>query len=333
MPAQIDLPKWAREVAPVGRNTGGGEAPVWSLVPARIEEVAPDRRDAGRRDEAPAWTLRIEIDTETVTFSEIQDRFLGLIRRVASQLEEEDLSGEDMTRILVRVFDTLSDIRDSLWEGICDRAMRAFKHGSKIRELRYGSTTYPLRQSLQAQVFPAEEHRWTYSAEGIADRYVGNGDSIASARSDFLRKVHAAFQSLVQLREFQMSDEQLSAWRPLERLLDVEKYWESVPLTLLEVGLVLECDDDGRHVVWFDGHRTEYVPLDHAPPDFVALCKGSWFEALVAREPQTHTLRKVRFARRTSPLREMSEDELQLWLDGLPSGESLPQAESNWRTL
>ena len=88
-------------------------------------------------------------------------------------------------------------------------------------------------------------------------------------------------------------------------MIDVDKYRDSVPLTLLEVGFVSEWNADRWVVVWLDGRRAETVTVEQTPPEFAAFQPGQWFEALVEREPRSYALRKLCFVRTTEPLREI----------------------------
>ncbi len=164
-------------------------------------------------------------------------------------------------------------------------------------------------------------------------QFIGKGDSIAAARRDFLNQIHSAFQSLVRLRPFQMNETQRVDWQMLESLIDVDRYWDSVPVALLETGVVSSDTADGWEIVWLDGERRELIPSERTLPEFAAFKQGQWFEAIVERQPRTYTLQKLRYVRPIEPIREMSEEEFRQWVDSLPSGEDVPKSGTDWATL
>ena len=202
-----------------------------------------------------------------------------------------------------------------------------------LDELVFGPTTYHFLRPLQKDVSRTYSQTWECSVEGLSPRFEGSGKSAESAERSFLSKVHSAFQSLVHLRPFRMTEEQRNDWSLLESLIDVPRYWESVPLKLIETGIVKSIDDDGWFVVWLDGDRVESINAEQAPPEFGAFKPGEWFEALVERTPDTHDLQKMPFARAIQPVHEMSEQELREWWDSLPTGEDLPRSDSELASL
>jgi hypothetical protein len=130
-----------------------------------------------------------------------------------------------------------------------------------------------------------------------------------------------------------MNEKQQTDWQLLESVIDLDRYWESVPVTLLEIGVVTKITVDGWEVVWLDGHRHERISVEQTVAEFAAFQAGQWFEALVERQPKTFALRKLRYVRPTDSLREMTEEEFQQWLGSLPSGQDLPKSGSDWTTL
>jgi hypothetical protein len=309
--------------------TIGTELPGW------VKEVrrAKQRRRRISRRRTISVQHHVQFEPETVTFDELRRQIWGAIPSISHALEENEFPAACRPKVLSRTFDDLSDMGELLWQKLCDEAQRESGRTEKVVDLRVGPVTYHLQRALKLQVKSRADHAWEFAIEQFAPRFVGVGDSISSAKRDFLNRIHSVFQSLVRLRPFRMTEQQRSDWELLVKLIDVEKYWDSVPLTLLEVGFVSEWNADRWVVVWLDGRRTETVTVEQTPPEFAAFQPGQWFEALVEREPRSYALRKLCFVRTTEPLREMSESELRQWLDELPSGENLPKSGSEWATL
>lgn len=308
---------------------------IGNALPGWVKEVRREKQR--RRRIARKWTISIQhhvqFEPETVTFDELRRQIWRAIPSVSQALAENEFPVACRPKILSRAFDDLSDVSQLLWQGLCDEAKRESGRAEKVVDLRVGPVTYHLQRALKLQVTPRADHAWEFAIEQFAPRFVGVGDSISSAKRDCLNRIHGAFQSLVRLRPFRMTEQQRSDWELLVKLIDVDKYWDSVPLTLLEVGFVSEWKADRWVVVWLDGRRAETVTVEQTPPEFAAFQPGQWFEALVEREPRSYALRKLCFVRTTEPLREMSESELRQWLDELPSGENLPKSGSEWATL
>jgi hypothetical protein len=304
-------------------------------LPGWVKEVkrAKQRQRHIRRRRTISVQHRVEFEPETGTFGELQRQMWGAIPSISQALEENEFPAACRPKLLSRVCDVLSDAGERLWQELCDEARRESGHAEEVVDLRVGPVTYHLQRALKLQVAPRDDHAWEFTLEQFAPRFVGVGDSISAARRDCLNRIHSAFQSLVRLRPFRMTEQQRSDWELLVKLIDVDKYRDSVPLTLLEVGFVSEWNADRWVVVWLDGRRAETVTVEQTPPEFAAFQPGQWFEALVEREPRSYALRKLCFVRTTEPLREMSDSELRQWLDELPSGESLPKSGSEWATL
>ncbi len=229
---------------------------------------------------------------------------------------------------------TPENLKPVLWNTLAEEAEREFEQADrKVVDLPVGPVTYQLRRPLKAHISPSADHGWEFSFDQFEPRFIGKGDSIAAAHRDFLNQIHSAFQSMVRMRPFQMDNTQSADWQMLESLIDVNRYWDSVPVALLETGVVSGITADGWEIVWLDGERRELIPIERTHPEFAAFKEGQWFEALVERQPKTYQLQKLRYVRSIEPIRDMSEDEFLQWVDSLPRGDDVPKSGTDWTTL
>ncbi|MEX0702016.1 MAG: hypothetical protein WD069_07965 [Planctomycetales bacterium] len=276
-----------------------------------------------------------EYDLDAVSFCELRLRLWDAIPKLLSALEEQHFVCSDNCRqhLTVVLFDKLTDFGDAHWTDLCVDAHRHLEQAGKLTHLDVGKAQYALRGPRAIHVDPVADHEWTYTVEGFSPRFVGRGESIDASRKDFGVMVHKAFQMLVGLRPFRMTPEQHSDWRILEDAIDVDAYRASVPLTIIEVGVVTAAGSDGCTVKWIDGDREEHVRFEEAPPEFAALSSGQWIEALVERQAIDYSLNAIRFVRNTEALEVMDAEECDRWIRTLPSDDSLPRSEIEWTTL
>jgi len=202
-----------------------------------------------------------------------------------------------------------------------------------VEEFRSADTWYRLRTPLDSESEQRAHDAWEFRVQEFSPRFIGRGATCEEAIANWRSAVHTSFQSLVRLRPFRMTDEQKDEWSLLQRLIDVEHYWRTAPLTLREIGFVSLASGADRRITWLDGQRVEEVGLDRMPAEFAAFRQGDWFEAVVQREPETYGLRCVLHVRKTDPLHRMTEEELKQWYDSLPTTDSLPESGSDWATL
>ena len=295
---QIALPPWASEV-----------------------RAAPAR---SKRELRVFASHEIGIDPATESFEYLRQRYIRANPKVVNGLQQAN--GNCSGHLPSQTFDALSDVSPKVWADVCAGQKREFQDADRLTEIAAGKVTYHLRQPLCSEVEPQQTRTWTFSVLPLSPRFVGVGDSINDARRNFMNSIHFAFQSLVRLRPFQMSPGQQTDWELLQRVIDVDAYWASVPLVLFENGVVSKASTDGWEVAWLDGDRQELISVDQAPTDFVALEAGNWFEALVERDAITHEIQQIRHVRGTQPPATMTPDEIRIWLQSLPTAESLPRS-------
>lgn len=305
-----------------------------SSFPTWVNKVSRTKR---KKSVSCKQTICVEHSTkfapDTDTFHEFRSQVFRATTTLASALVKRDFPEAEKRSILSNFFDRLYDLGPQLWNEVCAEAKREFERSDRVVDLDVGAVTYQLRSPLKALIAPSADHAWEFSLDHFAPRFVGKGASIAAAHRDFLNKVHSSFQSLARLRPFQMNETQSADWKLLEKLIDVNAYWDSVPVTLLEIGVVSAITADGREIVWLDGERRELIPIERTPPEFAAFEEGQWFEALVERQPKTYQLQTLRYVRQIEPIREMSDDEFRQWVHSLPPGDDVPKSGTEWATL
>lgn len=309
-----------------------------AIIPRNIEWSDPvrfDDQDYGFRDQAaPAEiTRKVRVrggfEFEFETYEEYRFKLFALMRPIGRQLEASELPERSRRAIMDRIFDRVYDFHRQSLEALRQvREERGF-----VEDIRAGDAVYRLRRPLGVTATTSSPNTWSFEVDEFSPRFVGEGASLAEARSDWERAVHSAFQSLVRLRPFRMSDEQRQDWDLLQRLIDVEHYWKTTPVKLRELGFVSAVRRGPCQVTWLDGMQVEDVTPDQMPREFAGFAGGQWFEAIVERDPGTHTLRRVCYVQPVEPLPEMSEEELKSWYHSLPKADTLPPSDSDWSTL
>lgn len=305
-----------------------------SITPPNwVKKVSVAKRNRNVKCEQAICEHPIEFESETVTFHELRSKVWGATSTLASALQSLGVPEADRWKLASDVFDQLDDLGPKLWKKLCAEAEREIERSERVKGLDIGPVCYQLRNPLKAYIAPSSDHEWEYSLNRFSPRFVGKGASIAGAQRDFLNTVHSSFQSLVQKRPFEMDDEQKADWEVLEALIDIDQYWDSVPVTLLEIGAVSAETSGGWEIVWLDGERTELVTIERTPPEFAAFGVGDWFEALVERQPKTYQLRKLRYVRTIDAIRELTADEFRQWVTRLPTGDDVPKSGTDWASL
>jgi hypothetical protein len=327
----LSHPIWVDKIQPRRKRRRGAKKVLSKKLPAPPKRI--QSQDSKRLETRPVNTILDNFDPETESFHQLRIQALNSVA-LASELELGEARDSESFRRVTNVFVTLEFVRGPFWRNVCDRIKRDNESKRrKVSELPLGPVTYSLRRPLSACLRRLTNHQWQYFLEGSEPQFVGIGDSISDARSDFLGRIHTAFQSLVSLRPFEMNATQTHEWKLLERMIDVEKYWDSKPLTLVETGVVSDDLSRERVVIWLDGDRHELISLHQAIPEFAALKKGEWFEALVERDPKSYVLRKVRYVKPIPPIIPMDENATKEWIDGLPSGSHLLESDTDWAKL
>lgn len=283
----------------------------------------------GPRKHTVKFFAQFDFDFDEGDYNSFRLQYLSLVRPVNEAIEDvPELRDTDLPQRRVQVFDSVDDQAKITWDAVAKAV------GPKaIETIHIGAAEYRLRRPSFANATPTEDRTWEFHVEAFEPQFVGRGNSIAEAKSDFYLLIHSTFQSLVRVRPFRMTEEQISKWNILETAIDVEEYWGTVPVTLRELGIVSLSQRGSRQVLWLDGKLTEEINVDQVPAEFFSFAENQWFEAIVEREPVSHKLRRLIYVQQVDPVRQLTEDERRKWFDSLPGSDSLPKSDLTWKTI
>lgn len=196
---------------------------------------------------------------------------------------------------------------------------------STVTELNIDGTRYPLRTSCRATYILV---KGDFVVEGFSPRFAGHGKTEEMAREDWLRSVHLSFQSLLNKRGFEMTEEERKTWALLSSRIDVPVYRNQTPLVTREFGRISQARPYPLEIQWDNGIK-ESIQLDQVlSPDFITFKAGQPFEAVVSRHPvDGHLMRIVYITRRSMP-RRLEPSEERALLDSIGSAGRL--AEGSW---
>ena len=194
--------------------------------------------------------------------------------------------------------------------------------------LSFGTTIYPLKQSLTEICTQIEQEEFAYEIKELPE-LIGKGVTKSEAQQDFMRQFHIRFQSQIGVPQFRRSQEEQSAWRAFETVVDIEKYKAHQPAVSQQIGMLQTKDYNAWSVWWLDGDGVETVDLAVTPPEFAALEVGQWFEALIERDPVSLSMNRILYVKCRPPLRDLSSKDAAAWLNSLPTGNHLPEASSD----
>ncbi len=197
-----------------------------------------------------------------------------------------------------------------------------------VSAIRFGQTTYHLRQPSQGSFYPSQSAaEGEFAVEGFSHAIVGRGGSPDEAYQDWVKQFHSAFQRLYVMRPFEMDDGDRRLWGAMESLVEVDQYRAGQPLVVLQQGKVLQARPYPDVVLWEDGTK-ERIPLARMPGEFAGYKVGQPFEAVVHRDPVSHKIFKVEYVKRLpARAKNTAAESKQLW-DSLPTSKSLP--DSDW---
>jgi hypothetical protein len=198
-----------------------------------------------------------------------------------------------------------------------------------LSTLEVHNTTYRLLRSCPVQTRPGSESAIEFVVEGFAPEFIGQGESAAHARSDWLEQVHSSFQHIYRKMPFEMTPAESAKWSVLENVIDVEASSSQRPLVLRQIGRVSKVRHYPVQVTWVDG-KIEAVEVSTAPAEFAGLPFGQWFEALVERDFGTGQIRRILNVSPVEPMHGLSSERLgKLW-ESLPTTASLPTSARDW---
>ena len=197
-----------------------------------------------------------------------------------------------------------------------------------VTVVRVGGTAYRLSRGAEGRFTPPRDGTpGRYRVDGFDDLAIGTGPTADAARRDWGNRLHALFQGLYRLQDFERSPAQQAAWDALARLVDVEDYRKRDSVVGREVGKVVRTGRAGKLIEWEGGTR-EKVRYARAPGELVAAADGTWVRAMVARHPDTYKLRRVLWLAPHSPWSGRVDDAHRAKIDRVPSVSALP--ETTW---
>lgn len=197
-----------------------------------------------------------------------------------------------------------------------------------VAVVRVGGAAYRLSRPAEGRFAPPRDGTpGRYRVEGFDDLAIGTGPTADAARRDWGNRLHALFQGLYRLQDFERSPAQQAAWDALARLIDVEDYRKRDSVVGREVGKVVRTGRSGKLIEWEGGAR-EKVRYARAPGELAAAADGTWVQAMVARHPDTYKLRRVLWLAPHSPWSGRVDDAHRAKIDRIPSVSALP--ETTW---
>lgn len=198
-----------------------------------------------------------------------------------------------------------------------------------IREVSVGDTVYRMRQPLQAVFFPEVAGEGQLYVDALSPAFVGRGYTYDLAYRDWRDRVHTAFQQLSGKRPFEMANDEKEKWALLQNAFDMVAYRNTTPVVVREVGEVsYEREQIPRAIRWIHGPK-ERVDLGLMPPEFAKLLPGQSFEAIVARDPRTGAMLRMKYARAVPTRHLLSREKLESFWNKL-SG-SNPESDADQR--
>ncbi|MEW4527736.1 MAG: hypothetical protein ACF8PG_06095 [Maioricimonas sp. JB045] len=184
---------------------------------------------------------------------------------------------------------------------------------------------YPLRHRCLASYIPAEG---CFLLQGFSPRFVGRGSHRDEARENCFLAIHAAVQTLLHKRPFEMPPEEQRDWSLLSERIDVTVLRNNTPVQVRQFGRVNKVRPYPVEILWEDGRREPIDVRRVNAPDFITYRAGQPFEAIVERDPVDFRLRRIiHIERRSQPSRLAADQEADL-LRSIGSAKTLP--ETGW---
>jgi hypothetical protein len=130
--------------------------------------------------------------------------------------------------------------------------------------------------------------------------YVGQGDTPTQAFEDLSVQIHTAFQTLVRKRPFEMDEDERSRWVRLTGIIDLLYYRTTTPVTTYEIGQVHRDMIARPHrIEWITG-KSYVIEPHRVPGDLMGCPPGQWIEAVVRRDPMSHSVIQIESIRKIS---------------------------------
>jgi hypothetical protein len=171
----------------------------------------------------------------------------------------------------------------------------------------------PLRDVLWVVLYPPREDRiWRAQAEGVPSEIVGRGKSSDEAVHDWRKRLRATTMRYLEMRPFEMSEEDRELWNKLQSMIDISRYRETKPLVVRQLGKIVKLRERVTVVRWEDGVR-EQVDRSLFDELFSRFRIGQSFEAIVTRHPKTFRIMRADAVRRLTRPPVSAEESAALW--------------------
>jgi len=222
-------------------------------------------------------------------------------------------------------------VKENTQASILDRATRAgtsMTGKQLVHNIRAGSASYELIRPVQIN-FTWFENMWKCWSDNFGFAYVGTGESLPLAYSNWENLVHVDFQTLYHKRPFEMIPEEQKRWTLLVGTIDVLYYRLNTPLSLREIGCVSwDKFPYPAKIDWIDG-RSEFFLLSQTPPELAECAPSQWIEAIVKRHPVTHRLLSIEHIQKIKSLFKPSPSQLSREWESAPRAD-LPKTKWDW---
>jgi hypothetical protein len=197
-----------------------------------------------------------------------------------------------------------------------------------VHNIRAGSASYELIRPVQVN-FTWVGNMWMCWSDDFGFAYVGTGESLPSAYSNWENLVHVDFQTLYHRRPFEMAPEEQKRWNLLVGTIDVLHYRQNTPLSLREVGCISwDKYQYPTRINWING-SSDYFSLSQVPPELAECKPGQWIEAVVKRHPVTNRLLTIEHIQKIKSLFMPSPSQLNRDWESVPRAD-LPKTKWDW---
>jgi hypothetical protein len=193
-------------------------------------------------------------------------------------------------------------------------------------DMTVGRTYYRFVRPTVVNYIPSAEG-WVCYVSGLGGQ-LGGGDTPEGAFEELKVQIHTVFQTLLEKRPFEMSEDEHSQWVQLTSIIDLLYYKTTTPLTTHEIGQVsFGMVNRPHHIEWING-KVDRIRPERSPGDLMSCVPSQWIEAVVRRDPlsfeilEIESIRKIRF-------RKPNESQLRAAWDNMPEAK-LDSAEWVW---
>lgn len=168
--------------------------------------------------------------------------------------------------------------------------------------------SFPLRDELWVTVYPPQENGyWRAVGETVGSAVVGRGLTSEEALRDWRKRFRMTIESFLEMRPFEMTEEDKDLWTRIQAVIDVPRYKATKPMIFKQVGKVYQIRGVRVKIEWEDGLRETVDPnvFDEA---FSRFRVGQPFEVVVTRHPLTFRLIRADALRRLPADRPVSQE-------------------------